>query len=51
MTLNKGLQLPLPIKAYIKHWRDLQAEEASLSKDKTGKPLQKWQVQQIKIKQ
>ena len=39
MILNKGLLSPP------------QAEQASLSKDKIGETLQKWQVQQIKIKQ
>ena len=39
MILNKGLLSPP------------QAEEACLSKDKIGETLQKWQVQQIKIKQ
>ena len=39
MILNKGLLSPP------------QAQQASLSKDKIGETLQKWQVQQIKIKQ
>ena len=35
----------------MRHWRDLQAEEANLSKEKKGELPQKWQVQQIKILQ
>ena len=39
------------VRAEIRHWRDLQAEEANLNKEKKGELTQKWQVQQIKILQ
>ena len=48
---NKWLLWPPQVRAEIRHWRDLQAEEANLNKEKKGELTQKWQVQQIKILQ
>ena len=45
MSPNKWPPSPPCVRAEIRHWRDLQTEEAKINK---REPLWKWQVQQIK---
>ena len=45
VSLNKRPPSPLYVRIEIRHWGDLQTEEAKIKKTE---PLRKWQVQQIK---